>query len=55
MDVEKAADAVLEFEPRVVLPYHYRGKGGFSDIEKFRELVARNPKIEVRLLNWYPD
>jgi L-ascorbate metabolism protein UlaG (beta-lactamase superfamily) len=55
MDVERAADAVLEFQPRVVFPYHYRGKGGFSDVEKFRELVARNPKIEVRLLDWYPD
>jgi L-ascorbate metabolism protein UlaG (beta-lactamase superfamily) len=55
MDVDKAADAVLEFQPRVVFPYHYRGQGGFSDVEKFRDLVARNPKIEVRLLDWYPD
>jgi hypothetical protein len=31
------------------------GQGGFSDVEKFREIVARNPKIEVRLLDWYPD
>jgi L-ascorbate metabolism protein UlaG (beta-lactamase superfamily) len=55
MEVEKAADAVLEFKPRVVFPYHYRGQGGFSDVEKFREIVARNSKIEVRLLDWYPD
>jgi L-ascorbate metabolism protein UlaG (beta-lactamase superfamily) len=55
MEVEKAADAVLEFQPRVVFPYHYRGQGGFSDVEKFREIVARNPKIEVRLSDWYPD
>jgi L-ascorbate metabolism protein UlaG (beta-lactamase superfamily) len=55
MEVEKAADAVLEFQPRVVFPYHYRGQGGFSDVEEFREIVARNPKIEVRLLDWYPD
>jgi L-ascorbate metabolism protein UlaG (beta-lactamase superfamily) len=55
MEVEKAADAVLEFRPRVVFPYHYRGQGGFSDVEKFRELVSRNPGIEVRLLDWYPD
>lgn len=55
MDVEQAADAVLAFEPRVVFPYHYRGQGGVSDIEKFRDLVARNPGIEVRLLDWYPD
>lgn len=55
MEVDKAADAVLEFEPRVVFPYHYRGQGGVSDVERFRELVSRNPKIEVRLLGWYPD
>jgi L-ascorbate metabolism protein UlaG (beta-lactamase superfamily) len=54
MDVEKAADAVLDFQPRVVFPYHYRGQGGFSDVEKFRDLVSSHPKIEVRLLNWYP-
>jgi L-ascorbate metabolism protein UlaG (beta-lactamase superfamily) len=55
MDVEKAADAVLEFQPRVVIPYHYRGQGGFSDLEKFKEIVSKNPQIEVRLLDWYPD
>lgn len=55
MEVEKAADAVLEFEPRVVFPYHFRGQGGFSDVEKFKTIVARNPKIEVRILDWYPD
>jgi L-ascorbate metabolism protein UlaG (beta-lactamase superfamily) len=55
MEVEKAADAVLEFEPRVVFPYHYRGQAGFSDVGRFREIVVRNPKIEVRQLDWYPD
>lgn len=55
MEVEKAADAVLEFQPGVVFPYHYRGQGGLSDVEKFKEIVARNPKIEVRLLDWYAD
>jgi L-ascorbate metabolism protein UlaG (beta-lactamase superfamily) len=53
MDVAAAADAVLEFKPKVVFPYHYRGKGGMSDLKKFRALVARNPWIEVRLLEWY--
>jgi L-ascorbate metabolism protein UlaG (beta-lactamase superfamily) len=55
MEVEKAADAVLEFGPRVVFPYHYRGQGGFSDLERFKQLVAADPRIEVRLLDWYPD
>jgi L-ascorbate metabolism protein UlaG (beta-lactamase superfamily) len=53
MDVEAAADAVLEFKPKVVIPYHYRGKGGMSDLNAFRSLVAKDPKIEVRLLDWY--
>lgn len=53
MDVEAAADAVLEFRPKVVYPYHYRSRQGLSDVEHFRELVAADPAIEVRLLAWY--
>ena len=53
MEVKAAADAVLEFKPKVVFPYHYRGKGGMSDIDEFRSLVAADPGIEVRLLEWY--
>jgi len=53
MEVTAAADAVLEFKPKVVFPYHYRGKGGMSDVEEFRSLVAKDPNIEVRLLEWY--
>jgi L-ascorbate metabolism protein UlaG (beta-lactamase superfamily) len=53
MDVKAAADAVLEFRPKIVYPYHYRGKGGMSDLEAFRAIVEKNPAIEVRLLEWY--
>lgn len=52
MDVEHAADAVLAFKPKVVYPYHYRGKE-MSDVEKFKSLVAKDKGIEVRLLKWY--
>jgi len=52
MDVEHAADAVLAFKPKVVYPYHYRGKE-MSDVEKFKSLVAKDPSIEVRQLKWY--
>lgn len=56
MDVDQAASAVLEFQPKVVYAYHYRGKDGFSDTEKFKQLVnEKNKKIEVRLLNWYSN
>ncbi|MHC4916869.1 MAG: MBL fold metallo-hydrolase [Planctomycetota bacterium] len=55
MTVEQAASAVLEMKPKVALPYHYRSRGGkFSDVGKFRSLVAKDPAIEVRLLDWYP-
>ena len=54
MTVEQAADAVLEFQPKIVYPFHYRGINGFSDIEKFKKLVNdKNPEIEVRLRDWY--
>ena len=49
MTVEQAASAVLDFKPKVVYPYHYRG----SDVEKFKELVSANKNIEVRLVDWY--
>jgi L-ascorbate metabolism protein UlaG (beta-lactamase superfamily) len=52
MDVEHAADAVLAFKPKVVYPYHYRGKE-MSDVEKFKSLVSKDKNIEVRLLKWY--
>lgn len=54
MTVDQAASAVLEMAPKVVIPYHYRGKGGFSDLEKFKSLVSKNHDIRVELLAWYP-
>lgn len=55
MTVERAADAVLEFRPKRVLPYHYRGNPEVSDVSRFRTLVeAGNPGIEVVQLDWYP-
>jgi L-ascorbate metabolism protein UlaG (beta-lactamase superfamily) len=53
MDVAAAADAVREFEPKIVFPYHFRGTDGMSDIDKFSTLVAVNPAIDVRVLAWY--
>jgi L-ascorbate metabolism protein UlaG (beta-lactamase superfamily) len=56
MDVERAADAVVDFAPRIVYPYHYRGQDGLSDVGRFAELVqAENDEIEVRRLDWYPE
>lgn len=57
MGVEPAADAVIEFSPAVVYPYHYRnGDGSKSDVAQFKQLVnAGDPTVEVRLARWYPE
>lgn len=54
MDVEEAASAVLDFKPKTVIPYHYRGQNGLSDVEKFKSLVNDGDSgIQVELLKWY--
>ena len=56
MTPENAADAVLEFKPKQVYPYHYRGRPDVSDVAKFKELVnAGDLAIEVVQLDWYPN
>ncbi len=55
MPVDAAADAVIEFAPQKVYPYHFRGKDGKADVEQFRKLVNEgNPNVEVIVANWYP-
>jgi L-ascorbate metabolism protein UlaG (beta-lactamase superfamily) len=54
MTVESAASAVLDFKPKKVYPYHYRGTEGFSDVSKFKSIINKeNSDIEVMQLNWY--
>ncbi|MGY5850169.1 MBL fold metallo-hydrolase [Salegentibacter sp. F14] len=56
MSVDQAADAVLEFQPKKVYPYHYRGQDGLADVDKFKNLVNQaNEDIKVVQLQWYPD
>jgi len=56
MDIHQAADAVLDFKPKIVYPYHYRGNPDMSDTKAFKKLVnSKNRKIDVRLKNWYPN
>ena len=51
MTPRQAAGAVLEFQPRVVYPYHYRGQ----DPDAFKSFVETvSPDIEVRVRDWYP-
>lgn len=52
MDINQASDAVLDFEPEIVYPYHHRGQ----DIGEFQKLVTQeNDQIEVRIRDWYRD
>lgn len=56
MTAESAASAVLEFKPKQVYPYHFRGRPENGDVVKFKELVnTGNPTIEVVQLDWYPN
>lgn len=56
MDINQAASAVNEFKPRIVYPYHYRGKDGFSDIESFKSaVISKSQEVQVRLKDWYPQ
>jgi L-ascorbate metabolism protein UlaG (beta-lactamase superfamily) len=49
MTVAQAAEAVREFRPKVVYPYHSRG----SDLDEFTRRVGTDLGIEVRVRNWY--
>jgi L-ascorbate metabolism protein UlaG (beta-lactamase superfamily) len=48
MSPEEAADAVLAFHPKVVIPYHW----GSSDPAVFQRKLEGSG-IDVRILNWY--
>ncbi|SEK23293.1 Tat (twin-arginine translocation) pathway signal sequence [Roseivivax marinus] len=53
MTAEQAADAVNEFQPAYVYPYHYRGRdGGTQDPQEFAGVVEGT---EVRTPDWYPE
>lgn len=58
MAAKQAADAVAEFKPAYVYPYHYRGRdGGTQDPEEFAKLLAEaqgsDGKTEVKMGPWY--
>jgi L-ascorbate metabolism protein UlaG (beta-lactamase superfamily) len=56
MTVESAASAVLDFAPKKVYPYHFRGRPEVSNVAQFKTLVNEgNPAIEVVQLDWYPN
>ena len=43
MSVEEAASAVLDFKPKIVYPYHYRGQNGFIYISQILHRTYGRP------------
>jgi L-ascorbate metabolism protein UlaG (beta-lactamase superfamily) len=57
MTETSAASAVVDFKPKKVYPYHYRGTEGLSDVGRFKGLIKKSSaanEIEVVQLDWYP-
>lgn len=55
MDIQQAADALRQFRPKIVYPYHYRNEDGSqADLGKLKRLVGDQAGVEVRVLQWYP-
>jgi L-ascorbate metabolism protein UlaG (beta-lactamase superfamily) len=56
MSVEKAADAIRQFRPKIVYPYHYRsGDGTKANFEQLKRLVGADSGVEIRVRDWYPE
>jgi L-ascorbate metabolism protein UlaG (beta-lactamase superfamily) len=54
MSVEKAADAIRQFKPKIVYPYHFRSQDGTkADFEELKKLVGDG--VEIRVREWYPE
>lgn len=57
MSFEQAIEGVKAFQPKKVIPYHYRGKKDgetyFENVEAFKEEVESSADIEVQLMDWY--
>jgi L-ascorbate metabolism protein UlaG (beta-lactamase superfamily) len=54
MSVEKAADAIRQFRPKVVYPYHFRSHDGTkADFGQLKRFVGDG--VEIRVRDWYPE
>lgn len=55
MTAAQAADGVAEFAPKMVIPYHYRGRDdGTQDPQEFARLLTEaGASTEVKLHDWY--
>lgn len=58
MTVKSAASAVVDFKPKKIYPYHYRGTEGLSNVSLFKSWIMKSgarKEIEVVQLDWYPN
>ncbi len=56
MSVPKAADAIRQFRPKIVYPYHYLSGGKTkADLEELKRLVGADSGVEIRSRDWYPE
>tara|TARA_R110002072_G_scaffold182067_5_gene338259 strand:- start:20026 stop:20805 length:780 start_codon:yes stop_codon:yes gene_type:complete len=56
MTVESAASAVADFKPTTVIPYHYRGREGFANVDAFEKMVNElAPEVNVKRIDFYPE
>ncbi len=56
MSVPKAADAIRQFKPKIVYPYHYLSGGKTkADLEELKRLVGADSGVEIRSRDWYPE
>ena len=56
MSVAKAADAIREFKPKIIYPYHYRSHDGTkADMEELKRLVGTDSGVEIRNRDWYSE
>jgi L-ascorbate metabolism protein UlaG (beta-lactamase superfamily) len=56
MAVQKAAEAIRQFKPKIVYPYHYRsGDGKKADLKELKKLVGQDSGVEIRVRDWYAE
>jgi len=56
MSIEKAADAIRQFRPKIVYPYHYRGADGSkANLAELKKLVGEDIGVEIRTPDWYSE
>ena len=55
MTSDEAATCALAFKPKVIFPYHFQSKSadGTQDPQAFKNAVAKDTGIDVRIRTWY--